>query len=393
MDKTVPKTWNAWGKNITDNFKLAFATNSVKEQVSGLTKSLVNNLVGVAIKHYQSILSEAYNFLLTNSRQMSEAEFKNSVDQIRRWAKNQLGSKLTPTTLDEATGIVKMAFVNSKNDFITSKKVATNMEKPTPAPTVVSNRFECLSSDVSHDTQTVVVEAEVSKAKTTSRKTPKPDNSGRFFLHSQQRSNEDLMLGSQCSSSSSQCSASSPNHGAPPPTSGHIVHKVSMDNTAKLLSSSSANTVLIGDENWGDFLPVSCDYCDFSLFLCSGKITAFRAIIDKIKNKCLNVKKLVVCVSSNNLYSTTSISLFRNIFKGLLCKFPLAKLFICLPGISDSFSTDGRKILENISSTIRKKSNKFILINPPDNFSVERDFVFTKETKLQFYKSLNSFLC
>ena len=95
-----------------------------------------------------------------------------------------------------------------------------------------------------------------------------------------------------------------------------------MDRTAEEISRTTCITVLIGDENWSNFIPPqNCEY--FSSFLCSGKVTTIRHILDKIKVN-NNITKFIICFSSNNYDadSKSTIPLLNNIFKASKETFP-----------------------------------------------------------------------
>ena len=64
LSRTVPKTWNSWGSNINTSIKLAFSNAAIKEKITSSTKTFIDNLVDISIKHYQAVLSEAYKSCL-----------------------------------------------------------------------------------------------------------------------------------------------------------------------------------------------------------------------------------------------------------------------------------------------------------------------------------------
>jgi len=111
-----------------------------------------------------------------------------------------------------------------------------------------------------------------------------------------------------------------------------------------------------------------------------------------MKNKS-KIEKLIVCISSNNFQAFTSLQFLSSIFKSLHDKFPVSKVFICLAGICSSINESSAKSLETLNNSIREKSPNAVIINPPDNFITTDGHTFTEDTKKDFYKSLNSFLC
>jgi len=197
---------------------------------------------------------------------------------------------------------------------------------------------------------------------------------------------------SQASAMCSQRSITEYIHGAPPPSGGTVVHKVSTDQIAVSMMQAVVKTVLLGDENWRNFSLF--DNSDIFIYIFSGKITALRTIFDKIKtsNKISKIDQLIICISSNNFISSTSLGSLSNIFKCLNDKFLNTKIFICLAGICSSLTTENTLLLEAVNSSLREKSNKCIIINPPENFSTFNGITFTIETKNEFFKCLNSFL-
>ena len=276
------------------------------------------------------------------------------------------------------------------------RRVITNVLIPT------NNKFDVLSnnedvnteSSDSYDNEAVVV-------RTSPTQQSKRDSNSRFFIHSQLTDSaaanevvnapkEVIPLTDQCSQSSEVLSQSSmlDYFDGSSQQNKFVVHKLSMDQTAAFIQSTSAKNILIGDHNWNNFIPV---LSDFNTFICSGKITALRAIIDKIKDK-VHVDRLIICVSSNNIDSPTAISLLKNIFKGINDKFPSAKHFVCLSGICQTLTQENSSALEAINMLIRSKSDKLVIVNPPDNFTTTNGYSFTDETKQNFFESLNSFL-
>ena len=421
LQNSTPKTWKKWGSNIVENLHLAFETSSVKSMFETLTNEFIESIRLKAIEHYNTCASEASVFLFTNSNRMQQSVFNLSINLVKKWAKNQL-SKLNAETLSEALSTINSAY---QSQTCASKD-------PLTISVTEGRRFVKITKDVSsvqsssdNTSVTVNCKSTASKSVATSIKQIKPNNSCRFFIHSKQltpiheessvasniqqpqkvantedrnvlhpiiidedNSSESLSQGS-CSNFS-QTSILSYTHGGPPPSTGLIVHRSSMDSIANNIIHSGAKNILIGDENWASYIPPP-ELCDFSVYICSGKITAIRAIIDKVKSK-VNLNKVIICISSNNYDSTSALSLLRNISKGLCDKFINRKIFICLAGICSSLSTDNCRALEAINLTLRDKSNKFIIIQPPDNFSTTNGYSFTDKSRNDYYNVLSSFL-
>jgi len=208
------------------------------------------------------------------------------------------------------------------------------------------------------------------------------------LMDRQQPFNEDTS--SQASSApSSQRSITSYLYGCTSPLSGNVIYKLSSEQTAHSLADTSRKIVLLGDENWRDF---ALGNIDISIYIFSGKITSLRNILDKI-HTISKIEKLIICISSNNFISNSSLGLLSNIYRHLNDQFSNTTIFICLAGICSSLSNEHLIQLESVNSAVREKSSNYIVINPPDNFTTTNGVIFTSETKKAFYDNLISFLC
>ena len=383
LQTSTPKTWKGWGDNIANNIRLAFSNDITMTKYKSLTDNFINELVATAKTHYNTVVNDAEAYLKDNCCALSATDCDNSIKHVRQWVNNQLGKKISRQSLEASINKCQSFYGLSRQVilFVTivgNKRSVSLSPTVTVSPVITSNRFVPNSSAV---TEEVVCNSIIThkSATATSKKQVKQKNTSRFFFHSQTQDDDD--------DQHSQISAFSQQHGNPPPSSGNIVHRVSMGETAIQLERTAAPNVLLGDENWKDYL----GDVDFSCFLCSGKITALRAILDKVKHKNSSVNKLVICISSNNTESATALPLIKNINKAAHNKFPNAQIFYCLAGICNSLSADDQKLLESINNNIRSFKN-VTLINPPDGFSTINGSTFTNASKNSFYNNLNSFL-
>ena len=396
LRQAIPKTWNNWKKNILDNLRLAFANDASTKAITNLSDNYFSSLQNAAIQHYLTTITEATQYLVANSGRMSAKTYSKSISLVTKWARNQLGHKLTEETLTMATQVINSSYkpslpTNAEPSSVSHRQVIINQEE--------NSSGEGLTITVTNNLNEEEIPSPSRAAQPSSKKQVKPNNSSRFFLHSQQHeeviSDEiptsiPISLSQTSTTSLSQSSILSFTDGASS-SQGVTSFKLSMEETAREMSKTAASTVLLGDQNWYDYFPRKTD-SEFNCFICSGKVTAIRAILDKIKTNLPNIKRFILCFSSNNLDSNSSISLLRNINSALINKFKSANIFICLAGICKSLTSDNAKKLESINMTIRNKSEKYILVNPPDEFSTTDGHNFTNATKNIFYNTLDSFL-
>jgi len=310
-------------------------------------------------------------------------------------------------TQTEALKIIQQCYEEAQRDTFTGE--------PSQSEQVSHAQTEDIAIEITHVPVSPQTLQEVSEeeaecksrpATATSTKQSKPDNSSRFFVHCDSYDEDDISeVGSQTEiqkshlqhhgSQMSQTSITSYGESSQSSQSSTkiTIYKLSAEETARSMEQSSADIILIGDCNWDKYIPGGSDLT-YSCYVCSGKISAIRSIIDKIKikNK-VNVKKLIICVSSNNYDSSTCISSLSNISCGLINKFNSPKIFICLAGICSTLDDTKKKLLETINLTIRNKSDKFVMIPAPDNFSTTNGHLYSMSTRQKYFNTLDSFLC
>jgi len=484
LQQSTPKTWRNWGSNIVSNLRLAFSSEETTQSIKTISNNCIEQLVKASVDHYDKVLSESLSFLSKNSSSVNQQQFNAAFDVAKQWAKRQLGNKLKDSTLAQAVSLINPCFTDTPQSFTnlsisvnnhgrkvsepkqnhdkTNKFVSSNLNNNPFKVTIPNCKFFINSASQTETTGTVEnfsntpTETDALKSNesdpseqnernsqpvssprscNTSKKTIKPNNNNRFFIHSVTQDDvdvEEIMLTitkdadcdeaktnniqqdtsksngvtknqmpetspqvtsenqtnfiSQSSQGSlSQTSISSFIHGGPPPTTGNIVHKLSSEQMAISINNTESETVLIGDENWKNFN--ACD--DLSIFIFSGKLSSFRSLFEKTKHN-INIKKLIICISSNNCSAPTALTCLSNIYKGL-DKFK-CKVFVCLAGVCNSLNDSDKSSLETINNHFREKSNKFILVNPPDNFNTTNGHSFTETTRDNFYSRLSSFL-
>jgi len=423
LKKGIPKTWKNWKNNIVNNLRLAFHNEDSKSTIQSLSQQYFDNLLSASLAHYNDTLESARVELQQQSHQMDSSLHSESIKLITKWAHNQLGNKLSPNTLKEALDMIKSCYSNSHppttQSYRPNQRAITNVTENNLTVTINNSSFvheETTSTVTPSPTEAIIhsqspeppEEARSRLATATSVKQSKAYNSSRFFVHSDTYDEDDVLQNmleaqncplpqsqstssQQAGSQLSQSSILSYTDGSQQHNSDFVIHKLSQSETAKKIQSSCVDTILLGDHNWEKYIPpesVSSYHC----YVCSAKVTAIRSILEMIKTK-VNVKNLILCFSSNNFDSATCVSLLGNINSALIKKFPNTNVFICLAGICKSFSPENARSLEAINIALRNKSDKYVLINPPDNFKVDNGHTFHLNTRSSFFNSLNSFLC
>ena len=421
LQNSAPKTWLKWADHITNNVHLAFSTEKCKIKIKTVADECIQNLIAASIDHYKSTISDAETYLQEHSHKLGDL-FNVSYELIKKWAYKQLGQKLQASVLNEALCTIKTLHASSSASKCTA--VAANVVNHSTTVTRA-----CQTEP--YDPDDVEIASPVASVHATSIKQTKVTNSSRFFIHSAQIEAENIEAANNSSVnnasikqvSSDNMNFTDPVNLTPPvntaapsivdndplsqgslsqmsitsfvpnssqiPKDGITVYKVSTDQMAQLIGQSK--NVLLGDENWKDF-SYKCVINDLSIFLFSAKVSAFRTLLDKIKGAS-NVEKLIICFSCNNCDAPSAISLVSNIFKAFSEKFKNATIFVCLIGVCSNLPPNSAKALESLNSILRNKSNKVVLVNPPDNFSTTDGVMFTNDTKEKFYNTLNSFLC
>ena len=415
IETSTPKTWLAWANNINTNTRFAFDNNETKSKIESITNNLLSQLQNCAITHYNKVRADSITFLKEHSRKMDEDTFSASINLTKSWAKRQL-SKLRPETLEEA--IKELASFHQTSDYMSTPLVISFLNGrrivklgtasptqviPTNTSSLVSNNSENATAaefNNNNEVDNLLLEvAQSMEAQTNNKplrisvKQTKPDNSSRFFMHSQQREPEAIESEQPSSQTSwSQSSIASHIGPLPVPNNGVVSFQLSIKETAATISETKLKTIMLADANWKNYIPPSSiNERGFGVLICSGKVTTVRGICDLIK-KNNNIEKFILHFSSNNFNAPSASKLLNNINKALKNKLPFAKIFVSLIGVSNSLNNIDKQSIEIINELIRN-TNNFVLINPPDNFTTLNDSTFNDETRKQFFSTTSSFLC
>jgi len=416
LQKGLPKTWANWKTNITSNLRLAFCNETTKTAIEEVSSKYFHDLLQLSIEHYQQTLSTTKEYLVNHSNQLPLTLYDSSIKLITKWCRNQLGSKLSDNTLATALSIIDKCYreqyappptnettnrVVCHTDKSLSITIPGNTEfVPTSNETELSNSTPCDAPQPNGEDEPPIT---TRPATATSKKQSKVDNTERFFMHADCYDEDDFfdntnyqLPGSQSQPTSSQASQMSQSsmlsftQSSQEATPSVVIHKLSMKETSRSIESSCVNTLLLGDLNWDKYIP-PVSSSTYQMYVCSGKLTAFREILDKVKKK-VKISNLILCISSNNFDCAHSVSLLRYLHSNLGNKFSQCKIFVCLAGICKSLTDDNARALEQINIALRSKSDKYILINPPENFATINGHIFKQNTRISFFKNLDSFL-
>ena len=176
------------------------------------------------------------------------------------------------------------------------------------------------------------------------------------------------------------------------PSDGAVI-STQVEKIGGCIASSKCRTILLGDNNWKQFVPPPALQSSFCKFIYSGKVSSARNIFDKISQPLTNLDNFIFCVGCDNYsadikYILPFITTIKRVFE---TKFISCKIFVCLIGICNSLPENHKLRLESINNAIRSKFQNAILISSPDNFTATNN-IFSQDTKTFFYNQLNSFL-
>lgn len=417
--KTFPKKFlfNIYHhfKSITAAFSTPTLRNSIKDSFTLCYETVHLQL----LEHYDDCLTESFDLLTSELKTVPENVFLNSLRIVYTWMSNQLKHKFTENTWNDcldmlhhirkisnnvhSTRAQPVPFQSNNNNSETSNSRQSFNQISTQTDSALThNIFELLDDELDFVVSNEEPQQPASPPVSHPAHAPptKENNTRRFFVHAQTHDEDTTAASLSQPVTHTVCSqptcAVSTMVLASVETSSQPVIGPSISRSACNLSAvaeaveqSPATCIVLGDNNWTGFNS-NCEP-----FVFSGKLSALRLILAKIKKAPPNLKTFICAISSNNIeanYDKTVKPILPTTLKLINQLFGHVKVFIVLPPVNIKLSNNEKDMLNNLVNDIKKTRHGFNFITSVPNATFNSTHVLDNNSKDLLFKHVTSFL-
>ena len=386
LDVETPRSLLRTAAHLSTLLHPAFPSDSFKRKSSRVADSWLSHALEALREHYSETTDAALSTI--RSSPIPAALLEVSLSLAKRWAANQLGKKLTSSSVTAAFALIKdnQAILAPNNHALPPLpcSVATQTEASphqdaqpvgeplsprAVAPPVGDLTAQTSPSPCETPAALIPPEPSTSPRPSTSTAEPRPQRQPR--PRKRQRSlsgiQTDLMG----------------NRIEPPPQRPASLPR-------PLTVPSWQSTVIFGDSNYSEFsMPATT-----VLAHANGRLSHYKFLLTSLRDPFPTVTKFALCLSSldKDNASSTNISALKSALGAAHRVFPNASLSVQLAGIADDFSEAQRNGLQTLNSFVLNKAPSSCKHIPAaTNFTVN-NHLWTRSTRDETYKTLRDFL-
>lgn len=429
LSGTPPRTILRLRRTLETVLRPAFRNAAFEESSTALADSWASGAVANLRLHYEALQQSTFELL--RSTHLEERNFELALSTATSWAKQQLGRKLSRSTLESASSAIRQlhsfpasVYHSSTPPPSSPPSVSPPQEDP-PLVTVSTLPPPCPAPDEARPPPASPLALDPQSAATSSSPPPAPPRSFRVspdtLLQHPPPSSSPVTLDSQTNSLPSEnreftppsvvpdplpsltsfFSLPSPSSSRAPASSSSSLALSSDRDPSALRSSSSAlplpsltippssSALLLGDSNLSSFSHPSSTVFARS----NGRLSNLRSLVQRLPSA-QHIQKVFVFVSTLNkanrfITLTTSIKSLLS-----LChqRFPSATLFVFAGGISNDFSTEQASTFRQLNFFLRSKApSGCVVLSLPSPFDCVND-VWSQDTSQSIYSKLSQYL-